>query len=736
MKHFHMPAGGRDIARALALILFVAAHTWAATAQSGEPDLVVKVTLVPTMLAPGMTATIEVTVANRGTAAAGPSTTEVYLSRGATLAPEPGSPIILVERVKTPALEPSSATSMTIRLPISAQIACGMLYVVAAADAFNEVAESNEDNNTGTIRLTLPCGFSKVAPPNGAIDQPVSLTLSWTAYSGATQYQYRLDRAIDSSSRVSWTSAGTATNARVTGLAPDAIYYWHVRAVTATGFIYANGSPAAYWSFSTGPSRLVVTTPSPLPDGIVRVPYELALRAAGGAPPYAWTTVPIACIALVGVNCGLPPGISLTPGGVLLGMPTRPGKYSFHVRVTDTAGQTAEEGLSVTVRPPCSIILPITRRAVVAAGAALSFAIESPEAACSWFASASASWIHVDAGGDGPATIYGSVDRNPGLRRTATIAVGDQIFTVVQAGRASGQSDFTGDLKSDLMWRHATGGDIWLWPMDGSARQAEDYVRRVADTNWEVRGAGNQDGDSYADLLWRNKVTGDSYYWPMNGPTPRDEIFIATVDPAYDIVGTGDFNGDGKSDILWRHLTNGEVWIWLMDGATPLAQVHVDRVDPAYEVRGVGDLDGDGRADIVWHHATAGEVWAWLMDGTTRLSATWVGTVADVGYQIAGVADFTGDGKGEILWHHATTGEVWLWRMDGATRLAETWVGTVPDAGHRIVGAGDYNGDGKADILWHHAMAGEVWVWMMDGATRLSETWVGGVPDVGYRVVK
>jgi hypothetical protein len=302
--------------------------------------------------------------------------------------------------------------------------------------------------------------------------------------------------------------------------------------------------------------------------------------------------------------------------------------------------------------------------------------------------------------------------------------------------RVAVPGEFSGDLHSDVLWRHATQGDVWLWPMDGATRTAETYVRTVADTDWEIRSAADFTGDGKADILWRHKTSGQIYFWPMNGSAPQAETFVATVDPAYDIAGTGDFDGDGKADILWRHQTLGEVWVWRMDGATPLDQVYLGTVDPAYVVKGVADLDGDGKADIVWHHATAGEVWAWRMDGTTRLSETWVGTVADVGYQIAGFADFTGDRKADLLWRHATLGEVWLWRMDGTTKLAETWVGTVPDANYRIVNTGDYDGDGKADILWHHATLGEVWVWLMDGATKLSETWVATVPDVGYRVVR
>jgi len=67
----------------------------------------------------------------------------------------------------------------------------------------------------------------------------------------------------------------------------------------------------------------------------------------------------------------------------------------------------------------------------------------------------------------------------------------------------------------------------------------------------------------------------------MDGSTPLEEVYVATVDPAYDIVGTGDFNGDGKADILWAESDSRDVWIWLMDGATMLSEVYVDTVDPA-----------------------------------------------------------------------------------------------------------------------------------------------------------
>jgi hypothetical protein len=295
--------------------------------------------------------------------------------------------------------------------------------------------------------------------------------------------------------------------------------------------------------------------------------------------------------------------------------------------------------------------------------------------------------------------------------------------------------DFTGDGKSDVLWRHDTSGEVWLWPMNGAAKLSENSVRTVPDINWEIRGQGDQNGDGKADILWRNRLTGSIVYWPMNGATPLSETFISTVDPAYDIVGTGDYNGDGKSDILCRHATNGQVWMWLMNGATALSIVYVDTVDPIYRIDGSGDLDHDGKADIVWRNTNTGDVWVWLMNGTTRLSQTMVGTVSDLDYQIVSVADFTGDGRADILWHHTSEGHVWIWPMNGAALVAQTYVATV-DPIYTIAGTGDYDGDGRADLFWHRANTGDVWTWLMNGALRLSETFITTVPDLGYQIVK
>ena len=260
-------------------------------------------------------------------------------------------------------------------------------------------------------------------------------------------------------------------------------------------------------------------------------------------------------------------------------------------------------------------------------------------------------------------------------------------------------SDFTPDLRSDLLWR-GTAGDMWLWPMEGMVAGPEQYMSTVAQA-WQIVSIGDHTGDGTADLLWRHATTGAMYLWPMKNGTPQPEEYVATVSPAYEIVGTGDYDGDGEADLLWRHVTNGDMWLWRMQGALRLDEEYVATVAPAYVVRGAGDLNGDGKTDLVWRHVTQGDVWVWLMSGPVA-AVSYVATVWDPAYQVKAVGDFTGDLKADILWHHTTLGTVYLWTMNGATRSTETWVTTVWNTNYQVAAAGDYDGDGKTDLVWRH----------------------------------
>jgi hypothetical protein len=97
-------------------------------------------------------------------------------------------------------------------------------------------------------------------------------------------------------------------------------------------------------SITTDPAApLVITNQSDqLADGQVGVAYQIGVFPGGGVPPYSWSQV----------SGQLPPGLTLqaSPGRVR-GTPTTAGDYSFTLRVTDSAGSTAERTFSIHVDP-------------------------------------------------------------------------------------------------------------------------------------------------------------------------------------------------------------------------------------------------------------------------------------------------------------------------------------------------------------------------------------------------
>lgn len=85
-------------------------------------------------------------------------------------------------------------------------------------------------------------------------------------------------------------------------------------------------------------TQLTITTSS-LPNGAVGTFYSRSLGVSGGTPPYNWTLA-------AGT---LPPGLTLSPNGVISGTPAATGAYNITVRVTDGAGGSATRALAVAV---------------------------------------------------------------------------------------------------------------------------------------------------------------------------------------------------------------------------------------------------------------------------------------------------------------------------------------------------------------------------------------------------
>jgi large repetitive protein len=72
-----------------------------------------------------------------------------------------------------------------------------------------------------------------------------------------------------------------------------------------------------------------------LPGGFTGEPYSQALTMTGGVAPYAWSVPPAP------TDFPLPPGLTLSPSGVLSGTPTVAGSYVIQVSVEDSQSPAA-----------------------------------------------------------------------------------------------------------------------------------------------------------------------------------------------------------------------------------------------------------------------------------------------------------------------------------------------------------------------------------------------------------
>ncbi len=84
------------------------------------------------------------------------------------------------------------------------------------------------------------------------------------------------------------------------------------------------------FTLTVAQAPLVITTASPLPAAPAQRPYSLSFSASGGEPPYVWSWSGVP-----------PPGLSLGADGVMSGIPTTPGNFSFSVAATDQAHATS-----------------------------------------------------------------------------------------------------------------------------------------------------------------------------------------------------------------------------------------------------------------------------------------------------------------------------------------------------------------------------------------------------------
>ena len=307
-------------------------------------------------------------------------------------------------------------------------------------------------------------------------------------------------------------------------------------------------------------------------------------------------------------------------------------------------------------------------------------------------------------------------------------------------------ADMNSDRHDDVIWQHATSGELRVSLLVGGTRIATRPIRALdgstAETNvdWKIAGAADLNRDGYTDLLWRNRLSGGVRLWGMRNTTQQTstELLNSPVDLRWDVAGLSDMDGDGRTDIVWRDAAADRTAVWLMNGLHLLSSAEVTALAPGsgWRLAAVADVNRDGHTDFVWQHDTSGQLALWVLSRLSLVLSVPItpSVSADPDWVLAGVAltlsnapsgarDFSGDGSPDVVWRNAGTGRNALWTMNReevlSTQAFSAGADLVIDLGWQIRAIGDMNGDGQGDVIWQHSPTGQIGTWMFAGATRI-----------------
>jgi hypothetical protein len=169
---------------------------------------------------------------------------------------------------------------------------------VRALDSSNKVLAVADGGSWSFTTAALPGPFGKNSPGNLSSSQPVNnLQLKWGSSSNATRYEVCYDTSNNNICDTSWINAGTNTSYTVSGLSNNAIYYWQVRSVNASGSLQADGG--TWWQLSTVIKPDVFSKLGPAPGATNQLANNLYLSWTISATPTDYEY----CISLTADEC-------------------------------------------------------------------------------------------------------------------------------------------------------------------------------------------------------------------------------------------------------------------------------------------------------------------------------------------------------------------------------------------------------------------------------------------------
>ena len=200
------------------------------------------------------------------------------------------------------------------------------------AGTFNFTAKAIDSiggQATKDLSITIAQGLTiqDCPAPAGVVGLAYSSKL--TAVGGTLPYVWKIDSgALPPGLTLS------SDNAAISGVPAQAGMSSYVLRVTDA----STKSTTRLCSIQINSATLNITTASLLPNAAIGMGYNQTLSATGGRAPYTWS-----------ITTGAPPGFALNAAGVLTGIPTGPGNFTFTVQVTDLDNNVAQQSVTVSV---------------------------------------------------------------------------------------------------------------------------------------------------------------------------------------------------------------------------------------------------------------------------------------------------------------------------------------------------------------------------------------------------
>ena len=284
---------------------------------------------------PGDALGVDFVLVNDGEAAA---TVEVaaFLSDDEVLTP--ADPQVAVTQVTVPA---GGQTAATLSGPVPADLEAGPYVLGLIADPQGQAPELSEVDNVGLAALPLIVYFDTLTLETSAL-LPGTVGLA---------YSVRLDARGGDGAYVFRVASGalpdglTLADGLISGVPTRSGPFALRVEVDGDGKVDGKDYQVAV-ARDEAPLRIVSAGVTP---GFLNMPYEQVLIAGGGEPPYDWD------LAMPGGV--LPPGLDLSPAGLITGVPNTLGTFSFTVTVEDRLGNRDERTLQALVTSATNVII-------------------------------------------------------------------------------------------------------------------------------------------------------------------------------------------------------------------------------------------------------------------------------------------------------------------------------------------------------------------------------------------